>query len=272
MNISFFVLPPGSPNSLGIVALFAGAFLFYVYVGYPLLLAIIASFYRLDRPRPGYTPRLSLLICAYNEEAVIERKVRESLELEYPPANLEILMVSDASTDRTDEIVRAMSDPRVRLIRIDRRGGKTNAQNEAVKRCLGEIIVFSDATATYHPKALLFLASHYADSRVGAVSGRYKYFDVRDSSPTGLGSQAFWNYENTIKMLQSRIKTLTGCSGCIYSVRRSYYVPLTPDACSDLVEPLCLFEQAIVSSSKIAPWLSRRLRRTHVRNSRCVFA
>jgi cellulose synthase/poly-beta-1,6-N-acetylglucosamine synthase-like glycosyltransferase len=234
------LLAAKAPEILGATALIAGALLVYVYAGYPVLLAVMAPLFRRKRPEPGHTPAISVLISAYNEEAAIGRKIEQTLALEYPAGKLEILVVSDGSTDRTDEIVRAVSDPRVRLLRVEGRRGKTIAQNEGVKECRGEVVVFSDATAIYHPKSLLYLAAHYADPKVGAVSGRYKYFDPEDSSPTGLGSVAFWNYENMIKLLQSRIGTLTGCSGCIYSVRRKNYVPLPADACSDLVEPLCI--------------------------------
>ena len=240
MNICCLLLAVRIPNVLGALAIVAAALLFYVYIGYPLLLAILGIFFRRPRMKTGYTPSITVLIAAYNEETAIGRKIGETLALEYPGDKLEILVVSDGSTDRTDEIVESVADPRVRLLRMRARGGKTNGQNEGVKHCRGEIVVFSDATAIYHTKALLYLASHYADPNVGAVSGRYKYFDPADSSPTGLGSVAFWNYENMIKLLQSRIGTLTGCSGCIYSVRRSNYVPLWSDACSDLVEPLCI--------------------------------
>lgn len=221
-------------------AAIAGALLLYVYAGYPALLAILSGMSRRLRPEPGHTPALSVLISAYNERASIGRKVEETLGLDYPPDKLEIIVVSDGSTDGTDEVVRGFRDHRVRLLRVEGRAGKTQAQNEGVQQCRGEIVVFSDATAIYHHKALLYLAANYADPRVGAVSGRYKYFDPEESSPTGLGSVAFWNYENLIKRFQSRIATLTGCSGCIYSVRRSNYVPLPREACSDLVEPLCV--------------------------------
>lgn len=234
------LLVAGIPDVLRVSAGLAGALLVYVYVGYPLLLAILGLFLRRQKVNTGYTPKLSVLIAAYNEEGAIERKLSQTLALEYPADKLEVVVVSDGSSDCTDEIVRAVNDPRVRLIRMKQRGGKTNGQNEGVKHCRGEVVVFSDATAIYHSKALLYLAANYADPRVGAVSGRYKYFDPEERSPTGLGSVAFWNYENMIKLLQSRIGTLTGCSGCIYSVRRSNYVPLWPDACSDLVEPLCV--------------------------------
>ncbi len=233
-----FLTNAGISKLLGVAGVIAAALLVYAYAGYPLLLSILSLFSRRRRPEIGYTPSISVLISAYNEEAVIGRKIEQTLALEYPADKLEVLVVSDGSTDRTDEIVRTFSDPRVRLLRVEGRAGKTVAQNEGVKRCRGEIIVFSDATAIYHPKALLYLAANYADPRVGAVSGRYKYFDPEDESPTGSGSVAFWNYENIIKFFQSRISTLTGCSGCIYSVRRSAYIPLPREACSDLVEPL----------------------------------
>jgi len=210
----------------------------YVYVGYPLLLAGISGFFRKKQPKPGYTPFLSILIAAYNEEAGIRRKLEQTLALEYPADKLEVIVLSDGSTDRTDEIVRSFADPRVQLLRVTGRKGKTNAQNEGVQIARGEVLIFSDATTIYHPQALLHLASNYADPRVGAASGRYQYFDPEGKSPTGLGTVAFWNYENAIKMFQSRIKTISGCCGCIYSVRRDAYTPLAAEVISDLVQPL----------------------------------
>jgi cellulose synthase/poly-beta-1,6-N-acetylglucosamine synthase-like glycosyltransferase len=216
----------------------AAFLLFYVYAGYPLLLALVGMFVRRRRPDPGYRPQISVLIAAYNEEAAIERKIRQTLALEYPAEKLEILVLSDCSTDRTDEIVKAFPDPRVRLVRMPERRGKTHAQNEGIRHAKGEVIIFSDATAIYHSKALEYLACNYQESSVGAVSGRYQYFDPEGHSPTGLGSIAFWNYENLIKKLQSRIKTITGCCGCIYSVRKAAYTELADDVISDLVQPL----------------------------------
>jgi cellulose synthase/poly-beta-1,6-N-acetylglucosamine synthase-like glycosyltransferase len=216
----------------------AAALLFYVYAGYPLLLALIGLFVRRNRSDAGYTPRISVLIAAYNEEEAIERKIQQTLALEYPKEKLEVLVLSDCSTDRTDEIVKAFPDNRVRLVRMPERRGKTFAQNVGVKEATGEVIIFSDATAIYHPKALLYLACNYHDSTVGAVSGRYQYFDPGEQSPTGLGSMAFWNYENLIKKMQSRIRTITGCCGCIYSVRKEAYTELPADIISDLVQPL----------------------------------
>ena len=220
------------------VAFWLAAFLlFYVYAGYPLLLALIGLFIRRSRVEAGYAPRISVLIAAYNEEEAIERKIQQTLALEYPHEKLEVLVLSDCSTDRTDEIVKAFPDSRVRLVRMPERRGKTFAQNIGVKQATGEVVIFSDATAIYHPKALLYLACNYQDPSVGAVSGRYQYFDPGEQSPTGLGSVAFWNYENLIKKMQSRIRTITGCCGCIYSVRKEAYTELPADIISDLVQP-----------------------------------
>ncbi len=217
--------------------------LFYVYVGYPALLVIMSFFHRRRRPAPGYTPTISVLIAACNEEAGIARKLEQTLKLDYPAEKLEILVLSDGSQDRTDEIVLQFRDPRVRLIRIPARRGKTNAQNIGVRQAKNEILVFSDATTVYHPQALRYLAANYEDPAVGAVSGRYQYFDLNQTSPTGLGTIAFWNYENNIKVRQSQISTLTGCCGCIYSVCKSDYTELPADIISDLVQPLWVIQK-----------------------------
>jgi len=217
------------------------AVLFYVYAGYPLLLLIVATLApRRRQPMlaDDRLPFLSILIAAYNEEANIGEKIQDTLALDYPPERMEVLVLSDASTDRTDSIVCGFTDPRVRLLRMRERRGKTHAQNEGVRACRGEVVVFSDATTIYHPLALRYLASNYQDPAVGAVSGRYQYFDPGGTSPTGSGTIAFWNYENLIKTFQSRIKTITGCCGCIYSVRRDVYTDLSDNIISDLVQPL----------------------------------
>jgi len=212
--------------------------LFYVYAGYPVLLGLLALFSRRARPQPGYTPNISILIAACNEEANIRQKLKQTLDLDYPAEKMEILVLSDGSQDRTDEIVQQFGDPRVRLIRIPQRQGKTNAQNHGVRYAQGDVLVFSDATTVYHPQALRYLTANYEDEKVGAVSGRYQYFEAEQTSPTGLGTIVFWNYENNIKVQQSRISTLTGCCGCIYSVRKCAYTELASDVISDLVQPL----------------------------------
>lgn len=219
------------------------ALLLYVYAIYPLLLALVAALFTHRRPAIGYTPTISFLVAAHNEEASMDRKLAETLSLDYPAEKLEILVLSDCSTDATDAIVRNCPDPRVRLLRMPRRNGKTHAQNAGAHAARGEILVFSDATTVYHPQALRYLAANYQDPAVGAVSGRYLYFDAGRASPTAAGTMLFWNYENYIKTLQSRIRTISGCCGCIYSVRKQLYEDLAPDMCSDLVLPLTVIQK-----------------------------
>ena len=111
-----------------VVFWFALLAMVYVYMGYPLLLATLSLMFRRKRPAPGCVPFLSILIAAYNEEAGIRRKLEETLALEYPPEKIEIIVLSDGSTDRTNEIVRSFADPRVQLLQVAGRKGKTNAQ------------------------------------------------------------------------------------------------------------------------------------------------
>ena len=212
--------------------------LFYTYAGYPLLLAVIGAFASKKQAQPGYLPQLSILIAAYNEEANIARKLEQTLALDYPADRMEILILSDGSTDRTDEIVQSFTDPRVRLLRMEPRRGKTAAQNRGVQQARGEVLIYYDAKTLKKKQALRYLACNYEDPGVGAVSGRYQYFDPQGNSPTGLGTIAFWNYENFVKMMQSRIRTISGCCGCIYSVRKAAYTDLPDDVISDLVQPL----------------------------------
>jgi cellulose synthase/poly-beta-1,6-N-acetylglucosamine synthase-like glycosyltransferase len=221
------------------------AMITYVYAGYPLLILLISQFRRkrLAPVDPARQPTISLIIAAYNEALAIRPRLDNALSLRYPKDRLEIIVVSDGSSDETAAIVRNYADPRIRLVELAERGGKTMAQNAAVRVARGEILVFSDATTVYDSDALGYIASNYADPAVGAVSGRYDYRDLCAGSPTSPGSSAFWKYENAIKRAQSRIHTLTGCSGCIYSIRRSLYTYLEADDCSDLVEPLHVVRQ-----------------------------
>jgi cellulose synthase/poly-beta-1,6-N-acetylglucosamine synthase-like glycosyltransferase len=218
------------------------AVIFYAYVGYSLAILLLAVFVNHPVRRMGIDPRLTYLITAYNEEKNIRSKLVQVLSLDYPRDQLEIIVASDGSTDGTDGIVRQFAERGVKLVRVEGRVGKTETQNRAVREATGEIIVFSDATTHYERSALRKIVRNYADPRVGAVSGRYEYRNPTGAS-IGFGSMLFWKYENLIKILQTRIGTITGCCGCIYSVRRELYEPLPPDIISDLVEPLKILDR-----------------------------
>jgi cellulose synthase/poly-beta-1,6-N-acetylglucosamine synthase-like glycosyltransferase len=216
--------------------------IFFTYIGYSLVILVMSRVLYSPVIRAPIEPRVTYLITAYNEEKNIASKLEQTLSLDYPREKLEIIVASDGSTDRTDEIVAQFSDRGVRLIRVEGRVGKTATQNQAVSQANGEIVIFSDATTRYEHSAIRNIVRNYADPSVGAVSGRYEYFNPTGAA-IGTGSILFWKYENLIKTLQTRIKTITGCCGCIYSVRREAYAPLPADIISDLVEPLKVLEK-----------------------------
>ncbi len=213
--------------------------LMYSYVGYGLLLRIIASFHRKPVGKRPIEPFVTILISAYNEEKNLRQKLLNTLALDYPAHRREIVVVSDGSTDATDRIALSFERERVRLVRVEGRTGKTHAQNVALKSVQGEIVLFSDATTRYERLALRKLIRNFSDPSVGCVTGRLIYLQERTSS-MGQGTRSYWECEVGIKKYQSAILTLTGATGCMYAVRKALYEPLPPDIISDLVEPLAV--------------------------------
>jgi cellulose synthase/poly-beta-1,6-N-acetylglucosamine synthase-like glycosyltransferase len=218
------------------------AIIFYTYFGYPLVTLLISLFVKQPVEKEDIEPAVTFLITAYNEEKNIRQKLENTLSLDYPADKLEIIVASDGSTDKTDEIVREFAENGVVLHRVEGRVGKTETQNQTVKIAKGDIIIFSDATTHYKKDAIRKLVRNYKDPSIGAVSGRYEYINPT-GAPVGIGTILFWKYENFVKSRQTRIKTVTGCCGCIYSVRRRLYEPLPGDIISDLVEPLKILEK-----------------------------
>ncbi len=241
----------------------------YVYAGYPLLLALIRSLGGVRRVRrdEGYPPAVTLVISAYNEAGVIGEKLANSLALDYPAGKLEILVVSDASSDGTDSVVEGIGDPRVHLVRMQARGGKTVGLNAAVQRASGELVVFSDANAMYEKDALAKLARNFADPDVGAVVGESTYAAPEAESQRSEG--LYWKYEVAIKRLESDIGSVVGGDGAIYAIRRRLYVPMAPDALSDFVNPLqivraghrCVYDGESRSIERAAESFEKEFRR-----------
>jgi cellulose synthase/poly-beta-1,6-N-acetylglucosamine synthase-like glycosyltransferase len=220
------------------------AALFYTYVGYPLLLVLISKLRWREVRRADWTPTVSVIITAYNEERDLAAKLENTLSLDYPREKLEVIVASDCSGDRTDEIARSFSPRGVILHRQLERLGKTAAQNAAVERARGEILLFSDATTLYRPDVLRIIVRNFADPTVGCAAGRLIYVDPQDSS-VGLGARSYWDYEVFLKEHESRICSLIGVSGCLYAVRRSAYVPLYHEACSDFLIATKMVEQGL---------------------------
>ena len=226
----------------------------YIYFGYPFLLHLLSLFRQNQTGGDkAYEPAISLIIAAYNEEAVIGEKIGNSLKLDYPKDKLEIIVFSDASSDRTDEVVKSYVNRGVKLLRIEGRKGKTYCQNEAVKIAKGEIIVFSDANSMYEPDAVKTLVRHFADERVGCVSGELRY---RSEQRVVEGERTYWKYDQVLKRLESNISSLVTTNGAIYAVRKSLYVSLPADVISDFVEPLKIMQKGyrVIYEPKAVAW------------------
>ena len=215
-----------------IVFLTAIALIIYSYVGYPIVLFVLSSLFSRQTRRADITPRISLIITARNEEKDIRAKLENALSMDYPEDLYEIIVASDCSTDRTDDIVRSFADRGVVLYRADRHHGKTITQNQAVKHSTGEILVFSDATTIYEKHALRAIVRPFADPQVGCVAGQLIYIDP-NSTTVGKGCSSYWNYEKLIKHFESKLGSLIGVSGCLYAVRRSCQVRLSDDMIED---------------------------------------
>ena len=223
---------------------FSVAALFYTYIGYPLLLVIVSRL----RPRAVHRGdellTVSVIITAYNEERDLSAKLENTLALDYPKEKMEIIVASDCSSDRTDDIARAFAAQGVRLHRQPERLGKTAAQNAAVGQARGEVILFSDATTLYQPDVLRVMVPDFADQSVGCVAGRLVYVDPGQSS-IGRGARSYWGYETFLKKHESRVCSLIGASGCLYAVRRAAYVPMYNEACSDFLIATKMVEQGL---------------------------
>jgi cellulose synthase/poly-beta-1,6-N-acetylglucosamine synthase-like glycosyltransferase len=216
----------------------------YTYAGYPLLLILLSKLRGKPVLRSALTPPATVIIAAYNEERDIAQKLENTLALDYPQDKLEIIVTSDCSTDRTDEIVRSFESRGVRLHRQTERLGKTAAQNAAVEKANGKILLFSDATTHYRPDVLRLMAQSFADPSVGCVTGQVIYSHDHDSSVSH-GTRSYWNYEFLLKKHESAITSLIGVCGCMYAVRKSAYVPLYHEACSDFLVATTMVRQGL---------------------------
>lgn len=204
----------------------------YVYFGYPALIWILARI----RPRPvrrdAITPRVTLVVALYNEERVIEEKIRNTLAIDYPEDAFEALFVSDGCSDRTEEIVRQFESSRVRLLSLPR-GGKAAALNAGATAATGEILVFTDANISLAPDAVRVLVSAFADPEVGGNSGTKRWIVRSGSDTTELGENLYWRYDQWQKQLESAIGSIFAADGTLYAVRRSLYVSIADPAQAD---------------------------------------
>jgi poly-beta-1,6-N-acetyl-D-glucosamine synthase len=211
------------------------ALILYVYLGYPVLLFVLGAFKRRQgHPRRAFTPSVSLIISAYNEDGVIRQKLLNSLQLDYPRELLEIVVASDGSTDRTTAIAAEYADAGVRVDAFPARRGKNATLNDVVPRARGEIVVFTDANGKFHRDALRHLVGHFADPQVGCVCGELLYASAGDNL-VARGYDVYWRYDQHLKRLESRLSCLLGANGSIFAIRKHLYRPLPGSVCNDMV-------------------------------------
>src|SRR5205085_7911481 len=212
----------------------------WTHAGYPVAASLAARWRGRPVRKGGALPSVTVIVAAHDEEDVIERRLENLLALDYPPERLEIVVASDASSDRTDELVEAVAarEPRVRLVRAPR-GGKVAAQNLAVREADGEVLAFSDANATWAAPALRKLVRNLADPEVAYVCGQLRLEAADGTNREG----AYWRYELLLREAESALGSVTGGNGSIYAVRREDYVEVDPRFGHDLALPYLMVQR-----------------------------
>lgn len=220
---------------LEILLIISITILIFTYLGYPILLLLLSLFKKNKANCSMYFPTVSLIIACHNEENVIEKKILNTLKLNYPKEKLEIIIFSDGSTDNSEEIIKKYNNQNIKLLAFPNHPGKTICQNESVKCAKGEIIVFSDANSMYEKDAVIELIKPLQDKKNGVTVGCLRY---KKEFTNNKEENSYWNYENLLKKIESRLGMLLGANGAIYAIRKKDYIPLKPWVISDLTEPL----------------------------------
>ena len=181
-------------------------------------------------------PRVCLIVPAYNEESCLPGKIVNVKQLDYPPEKMEVIFVSDGSSDGTAEILKGLNDPNVHIISVPERKGKFNALNQAASAAHAEILVFSDASTLFAPDVVHKLVRHFSQPDVGAVCGSVRFIGNGESRQT---EGVYWKYECMLRMMEGRLGATLNASGAIYALRRQCYKALEPgDIIDDFIIPL----------------------------------
>jgi cellulose synthase/poly-beta-1,6-N-acetylglucosamine synthase-like glycosyltransferase len=216
----------------------------YVYVLYPALVTAFAARYGRPVRRGDLLPSVTIIVTVYNEEKCIRSKLDNLAELNYPRELVDVLVVSDASSDSTEAIASSYDRLLVRVLRVEGRQGKTACQNAAASSAKSEVLVFTDATTLLAADAVRRLVENFADAAIGCVAGRLAYV-TESENLTGSGGRAYWDYEVRLRAGESLLGSLVGVSGCLYAVRRSAYRHIHPHLISDFVIAMRMREQGL---------------------------
>lgn len=200
----------------------------HCYVLFPITLPFISEIFKRNGSRnsgDGDLPSVSILISAYNEEAVIERKIQNLLELDYPKEKLEILIGDDGSADKTAEIVERYKNQGITLIKAPQNAGKAAMLNRLHKHATGEILLFCDANTMMFPNVIRKLTDPFKDKKIGCACGHLILTD-KSGSELGRGESAYWDLESEIKKFEGMMDLLIGGNGALYAIRKDLYTDL----------------------------------------------
>lgn len=220
--------------------------------------------------KDNITPSVSLVISVYNEERVLTRKIENTLELDYPDSLLEIAVISDGSTDGTNDIIQeyAQKGDRIRPFIVPTNKGKTACLNDFVPKLRGEVILFSDANSFYDKDLIRNIVRPFADERVGFVTGSTEYFTSTEDMAIEATS-LYSKLERLTKSLESRIGSCVGADGAVFAIRKKLFYPMKPFDINDFVIPLMIIkrgyrgvlEESAVCREEAAPEMQSEFRR-----------
>ncbi len=216
--------------------------IFYGMIGYPLLLLFIDKIKKTKEnvKNNEYEPYVTYMIVAHNEQKVIKDKLKNALELDYPKEKFQIIIASDNSTDKTNEIVkdfiRTNLDRNINLYCSKEHKGKTNAQNEAQKIATGEILIMTDANTIIKPNAIKEIVSYYTSPDIVYVCGKLEYSNTNINA-TSQSEGTYWNLDLKMRNIESKIRTITAGNGALYSCRNDCYIDFEPISCHDSIMP-----------------------------------
>ncbi len=224
----------------------------YTYFGYPALLFLVSLFKKRPVRKGDVTPSVSIIIAVYNEEKIIKQKIENTLSLHYPKEKLEIIVVSDCSTDSTDQIVSQFETEGIRFLPLKQRKGKDYAQKEGISQSQGEILIFTDAAALLEKNAIGNIVRNFADSKVGCVTSEDRTLpDKKKKSEEG----NYVKYETILRRLESKVSSVAGLSGSFFAIRKKLCKGWSPRHTSDFflaIRSVMAGYRAINDASSIA--------------------
>ena len=210
---------------------------FYTYLGYGMLLYILVRIKRALCKRkthyhdPSFTPDITLMICAYNEEDIVDEKMANTRQIDYPKDKLHVMWVTDGSSDKTNERLSLYDD--VTIVFSPERRGKTAALKHGIKEVKTDIVVMTDANTMIGNEAIRVIVDHMRDPKVGCVSGEKKVMARSDSDEAAQGEGLYWKYESTLKRLDSELYSAMGAAGELCVIRRQLMTDIPDDTLLD---------------------------------------